>query len=453
MFPRWLPLYLLGIAALTLFPFLPPDCARLGWVLRASSTDFIANVLAFVPIGLALHRSPVLRAVAFGFALSLAIETAQGFLPRLQDAADLMSNTLGALVGHRIAVAWRRRWDGPLFRPVTRRAAVFLVAPVLLIGALAEAFVAPASDFSNWTTFPLVIGNSPQGDRPWIGELSEVMVFDRSLGAGEATPSEEDPVVPALWAEGGPILWLHFEEEEPTGRIDGPSGPVRYSPEVTSATAVTASGLRLLPSGVFLEDWVSDHVVERLRGTGELSVDVRMRSGAEVQHGPARLVSMGNGRHLRNFMLAQRGSRLIGRIRTPANGIGATRSEMETQPGSVTGDPQHVRLTYDGYRGAIHIDGVCHDSSHMALSTALPMMGPFLGVTIVLCTALPALAAASFTRRPRRRLLLALLGGGATWCLLLASGIWGYLGGYTGIAATLGGLALLATVPLLRPSR
>ena len=77
------------------------------------------------------------------------------------------------------------------------------------------------------------------------------------------------------------------------------------------------------------------------------------------------------------------------------------------------------------------------------------MMGPFLGLTLVLCTALSALALASFSSSRQRRLVLAALGGCGAWTLLWASGIWSYLGDYTLIAFLLGAFALLSTLPLL----
>ena len=83
MFPRWLPLYLLGIAALTLFPFEPSLCPRPGWVIRIGPVDFAANFLAFLPIGLALHRFRFGRTVLLVFALSLAIALSHfAFPPR-----------------------------------------------------------------------------------------------------------------------------------------------------------------------------------------------------------------------------------------------------------------------------------------------------------------------------------------------------------------------------------
>lgn len=449
MLPRWLPLYLVGIISLTLFPFLPSVCESGGWVLRKGLVDIVANLLAFMPIGLALRRLPPLRALVLAIALSLAIELCQEYLPRQQDVSDLISNALGAFLGHRLGVAWATRWQGPLLRPVTRRILLWTATAALLIGALAEAFVAPANDFSNWAGLPLVIGNSVQGNRSWVGEISEVAIFDRALDADDTPRSPADPAAAAFWAEGGPILWLHFGGENPSGRVDGPSGPVRYLPEVDRSTARTQAGLQLLPSGIALEGWVSDHVVGQLKGSGEVTLDVHLRAAAKRQFGPAQIVSVGNGRGSRNLILAQQGSGLTARLRTPANGGNSAKPETATRPGVITREPQHIRLAYDGSWATIHVDGSCEGSSHIALASALPMMGPFLGLTLVLCTALSALALASFSSSRRRRLVLAALGGCGAWTLLWASGIWSYLGDYTLIAFLIGAFALLSTLPLL----
>lgn len=449
MLPRWLPLYLTGIVALTLFPFLSPACEPGGWTLRIGLTDIVANTLAFVPIGLALRRLPLLGAVGLAIALSLTIELCQAYLPRLQDVTDLVSNTLGAFLGHRLGLAWSTRWQGPLLRPVSRQILLVAAAAVLLVGALSEAAVAPANDFSNWQKFPLIIGNSVQGDRPWMGEISEVAVFDRALDADANPRGTGDASAPSFWAEGGPIVWLRFGGKNPSGRVDGPSGPVRYLPKLDRSTAITPAGLQLLPSGLALESWVSDHIVGQLKQSGELTLDVYLQAAVANQYGPAQIVSLGNGRGLRNLILAQRGSGLSARLRTPANGGNNFKPEARTHRSVVRREPQHVRLRYDGSWATIHVDGKCEASGHMSLASALPMMGAFLGLTLVVCTALPALALASFSRNPRRRLVLAGLGGCGAWSLLWAAGIWSYLGHYSLIALLLGAVALISTVPLL----
>lgn len=78
---------------------------------RFNYVDVLLNILGFMPLGLlwvrwvtgAFGRQPgksVLTAVLCGFAISLAIETAQVLLPsRVSSQMDVVCNTLGALLG------------------------------------------------------------------------------------------------------------------------------------------------------------------------------------------------------------------------------------------------------------------------------------------------------------------------------------------------------------------
>lgn len=448
MFARWLPLYLLGIAALTLFPFSPPECGPTGWVMRFGPVDFVANLLAFLPIGLALHRSTLFRALVLCFGLSLAIEFCQGYLPRFQDAGDLLANTLGGVVGHQLGVAWTARWQGPLLRPVTRQILLRAAAVTFLAISLASSWLAPAHDFSNWIPSPLAIGNSPLGNRPWMGEIYEITLFDRALEAGETAASNASPQIPALWTDGGPILWLVFGKETGTGRVDGPGGPIRYIPPIGPSTVMTQAGLRFAPSGVGLAPWVADHVVEQLERTGEFTLDLRFQAAARQQYGPAHLFSLGSGRQPANLTLAQRGSSLTARLRTPASPGTSGRPEIETRWGVVQTKPQRVRLSYDGAWAKLRIDNRCERAVHMAVATAPPLMGSFLGAALVLCTALAGLALASFARGLRLRLLLAATGGVASWSLLASSGFWSHLPEFDFAASLLIVLTLVCTIPL-----
>jgi hypothetical protein len=66
--------------------------------------EFTANIAMFIPVGLffllLLGRSFWLVAVLAGVGLTFAIESAQIFLPdRVSDPRDLLSNSIGALVG------------------------------------------------------------------------------------------------------------------------------------------------------------------------------------------------------------------------------------------------------------------------------------------------------------------------------------------------------------------
>ena len=453
MVSRWLPLYLIGIAALTLFPFAPPACPHPGWTFRMGTFDFFANLAAFFPIGLALRRSALWRTVALSFALSLSIELCQQWLPRQQDLTDLIANTGGAVLGWSLARLWRERWSGPLFRPITRNLLLRTAAVCGVAAVSIAAATSPRHDFSNWQPFPIVIGNSAAGDRPWMGSVSEIALYDRALGANEEVTRLEPDASPALWAEGGPVLWLRFTEGNPVARSDGPGGPIRFAPQIDDASFVAESGVNLLPSGVRLDPWVSEHVLERLQPGDEMTLDVRFRSHVIRQHGPARIVSMGDGRRQRNFMIGQRRGGLASYLRTPAAGPGGVRGDLRTKGSRVTGESQWARFVYDGAAAALYLDGSCEDSEIFAIGTASLLVGPLLGISIVACTALAGLALASLARPAAARVVLVVGGGALGWLWLEALGVWSHLPGFDGWAAALGVATLVAGIPVVARRR
>ncbi len=455
MFPRWLPLYLLGIAALTLFPFAAADCSRPGWGMKMGTFDFAANLVAFLPIGMALYRSPALRMTLLALGLSLTIELCQQWLPRQQDVTDLLANTSGAGVGWVVARFWTARWPGPVVRSVTRHW-MLRATVVAILGAVAvQAAMATAHDFSNWESFPAIIGNSAWGDRPWTGQVSELEVYDRALGAAaEPTPGADTsggagPDAPPLWAEGGPILWVRFAGQEPVGRVDGPGGPIAFSPQVEESTFLSQAGLALMPSGVVLQPWVSEHLIERLREVGAMTVDAQLRPRSLYQRGPAKIFAIGDGRRRRNLVLAQRGSRYVAQIRTPANGLGGARVEVETEVGAVTTTAQRLRLEYDGSGARLSIDGACVEDTPIGIYSAPLLLGSLLGVSIVICTAFGGMAAGSLVRRRTLRVLLTIAGGSGTWLFLRALDLWQHLPGFETEAAVLGVAAIAAALPVI----
>lgn len=453
MVSRWLPLYLVGIAALTLFPFTSPSCSTSGWIFKLGASDATANLIAFFPIGLALRRSSLARTLALAFTLSLAIEICQQWLPRQQDVTDLIANTAGAGLGWWLARLWRARWSGPLLRPVTRNLILRAAAAVFLALVAFQAATAPGHDFSSWEPYPIVIGNSAYGDRPWMGAVSELALYDRALPAGRKTKRLEPGPAPALWAEGGPILWLRFTGGEPTGRVDGPGGPIGFAPRVDDSTFVTPAGVTMAPSGVRLAPWVAEQISEHMRTRKQLTLDVRLKSDVLRQHGPARIVSMGDGAKRRNFMLGQRSASFVALLRTPANGAHGSRLDLRSANFRVTGEEQQLRVTYDGAEGTLWVDGRCEDNTAMALGTAPRLVGSLLGISLVACIALTALAAASFTRRRAAGAALAVACGVLAWSLLAALETWSYIPGLEPRALLIGIASIAGTLPIVLKPR
>lgn len=85
-------------------------------------TDFstMLNVFFFIPLGFLLPMiwtrfRAVYRTVPFGLGISLAIELLQVFTNRATDVNDLMTNTLGAVIGYCLAMLLQ--WILPALKP------------------------------------------------------------------------------------------------------------------------------------------------------------------------------------------------------------------------------------------------------------------------------------------------------------------------------------------------
>ena len=112
-----LAVYVLLIAYASLYPlsgWRDPGASALAflfspWPRWVTPFDLFANVLGYLPFGalcaLALHprlrgRASVAVAAACGAALSIALESAQSFLPaRVASNVDVLANSAGALAG------------------------------------------------------------------------------------------------------------------------------------------------------------------------------------------------------------------------------------------------------------------------------------------------------------------------------------------------------------------
>ena len=97
------------------FDFRIPDTIRISLI--PNFTDFIGNIILFVPVGFLFRLSRgkrrdlfCLMALAFGLLLSLAIESVQVFIPgRYPQVADIITNGLGAWLGAVIFVVLQKK--------------------------------------------------------------------------------------------------------------------------------------------------------------------------------------------------------------------------------------------------------------------------------------------------------------------------------------------------------
>ena len=137
------------IAAATLNPQ-AGDASPHRWHLASwnpgDGADVILNVVLFAPLGIALARAGVRRdrAVALAFLTTVGVELLQMAIPgRQASVADLVCNTLGGWLGHRLAGAMATTVAAP--PQIARRLAVGYAATWMLATLLGAALLRPVS--------------------------------------------------------------------------------------------------------------------------------------------------------------------------------------------------------------------------------------------------------------------------------------------------------------------
>ncbi|MEW5917716.1 MAG: VanZ family protein [Gemmatimonadota bacterium] len=104
------------IALITLIPRSEYTAPRFDWSLTSSPRELlesVLNVVLFMPFGAALYtnRQILLTTATLGFGLSLVVELLQRFVipGREGELQDLITNTLGAILGWILARALARQ--------------------------------------------------------------------------------------------------------------------------------------------------------------------------------------------------------------------------------------------------------------------------------------------------------------------------------------------------------
>jgi VanZ family protein len=175
------------------------DTHSLFWSIPA--WDVASNFLLFIPFSLLFVSSPTVSrwnvtnrllftAVAV-WLLSFTVEICQLFLPRAPSLVDTMTNTLGGFVGGLFGTCLGggvRQWAHHLWLRIQRSRWLnwFLVVYVLIL-LVASGLPSPLSpNFSNWDKdYSFLLGNEATLDRPWLGKMFLVAVYDRALNPNE----------------------------------------------------------------------------------------------------------------------------------------------------------------------------------------------------------------------------------------------------------------------------
>jgi hypothetical protein len=307
-----------------------------------NTADFVNNLILYMPLGIALSDSSLLRAFLFGFLLSTCAEVLQlGYVDRIPSFLDIGSNTAGALIGYLGARLFLGRGDRPRSLKLYRAIGIAAI-PIAILGTLSLIHEPPKADFSDWDpAFHLAVGNELTGDRPWSGSVSKLAIYPFAMSPSQLKDLEQQSPVNA-------------PSEAP---VVGPMG---------SADLAGRSGRPLLSPQE--ERGFFDELVSR----SQLTLVVWMRPDNLDQSGPARIVTYSQSPANRNFTLGQIGNTLTFRLRTPASGINGVSPALYTGPVLSLDKTSFVAAVYDGRTSRLYVDG--KQVAHTDLATRRPRL-------------------------------------------------------------------------------
>ncbi len=223
------------IVAATLLPFGGMAAERIppAWCVRCGSlwlTDVISNVAMFVPFGvaLALRRWTVWRVVLVSLLFTVGVEALQsiGVPPGRSPAlADVMSNTVGGVLGALLVLAWR--WQRLASRVHLSVLALAWSAVVCAVVAWSAFMLTPVTSGEPTRSYsasvsPSAFGHVPghgwyEGitdsafvgasriNRGWSGPIIQQIAFEQFPLAAGVTVRGTDPLYGQI-----PLLFVHL---------------------------------------------------------------------------------------------------------------------------------------------------------------------------------------------------------------------------------------------------
>lgn len=228
-------------------------------------------------------------------------------------------------------------------------------------------------ELSNWDrAFQLAVGNELSNDRPWLGTLHLVAIYNRALSADDVQRNR----AAGARTDGPPALAGHsalealYTFDAGSGDIirdeSGVDPPLDLTISDAAAVSWSPEGLTVNASAQVATDGPARRLNAAVRASGALTVDLWLTPAGTEIGGPARIVTLSDTTSRRNFTLGQEGNRYDARCRsatTDRNGVpslmtpaGTLQSRMMriTYTRSATGQS---RLYVDGDEAAATEDG------------------------------------------------------------------------------------------------
>ena len=351
---------------------------------RAPGTkDFVENVWLFIPFGALLYwclKSPqrsrtavTVYALCTGCALSLAIEIGQLYFTRDPSVFDVVANSVGAGSGAFIANLFPVRINGVLARSWERFVtSATLLFCVLLYGTLPMILALiqwPWPNFQTWDSgLPFQLANEATRDRPWVGRIYLVALYNRALSppeiannfhagfAGDAMKMRAESGLVVLYTfvgAGGDIVRDVSGFGSHLNLFIEPQSQVRW---------LASNGIEITRPAIIKSQGAATKLAKAFRHGDEISIEAWFVPGNLTQKGLARLVSFSGDLQHHNFTLGQENTEIVFWLRTLIAGGRSAPQALATNSRVLTRETFHVVATYAKGMERLYINGVQYPS-------------------------------------------------------------------------------------------
>jgi hypothetical protein len=174
-----------------------------------------------------------------------------------------------------------------------------------------------AGQCSNWdSNFRLALANELTRDRPWLGELHCVAIYDRALGSRQIARNFKGSRDKTA---GSPIVLYNFRQGQGDAIKDVSDGSKPLNLKISDASAVkwlSSGGLRVNASTLISSNVPASKVIKAVRKSHEMTIEAWVKCANINQTGPARIVTVSGDPSQRNFTLGQKDGAYEMRFRT-----------------------------------------------------------------------------------------------------------------------------------------
>ncbi len=385
LFDKWSPfIFIFSVATIviaTLFPFnfsrnLAYEITDLSHAFRhpTNFTDAVNNVLLFIPFGFGLstlinkYRASIVGIILIIFiasaSLSFTVEMLQILLPsRASTIADIVNNSIGGLVGFLCFHLWKYKITNSAWRLIekirnslsVRNLTITAIAYTGLCLAIAVSLPFNTS-LSNWDTqFSLQLGNEATGDRPWRGSISSLAIADRAISQTEVANAFDQN---RLLSVKNPALITAYQFTGKDNLMDITGNSPQLSWQGKAGTTEDSKGVFLSGNRWLKTSSPATSITEKIRRHSQFTLSTTFATAQTPQTGPARIISLSQDAHKRNFTLSQDGADLAFRLRLPITGDNGSKPQLMI-PGFFTNNQSHrLIITYNGSTIKFYIDSL-----------------------------------------------------------------------------------------------